>query len=377
MTPTADIQTPELDRQPTATSFKVTCLAACSPRSVPLIMGGRIPVGQLSVLMGDPGEGKGLIVTRLAAAASKGSPLPGDDDAVLHGPTLWLCSEDGVDSTLRLRAEAAGADLHNVHVIGANSLGQALALPDHIRDLKQLVEEHGAKLLILDPITSFLGEKVNPHHNASLRRALTPLTDLCDQTGLTAVAILHVNKNSQETNARYRGTGSMAFVETARSVLAVGRLPGQQEVDEKEIARGLAVVKLNLGARPKALSYKITTKPVAGVLDPVSKEKKTEDIPVISWGDEVDVTADALLAGDGPQGAGRGEPGQQGARDDCVSFLVERLSKGPLPSAEIEAEARAGGFSSATYDRARKICCAKAFKPAGSIHWHTKLKGSP
>ena len=62
-----------------------------------------IPYGKVTVLQGDPGEGKSTFMVHLAAALSQGVRLP--DGSALNGPKtiLYQCAEDSNEDTIKPR----------------------------------------------------------------------------------------------------------------------------------------------------------------------------------------------------------------------------------------------------------------------------------
>lgn len=65
-----------------------------------------IPYGKITIIEGDPGEGKTTLVLKLAAALSRGLPLPCDDDKEyepIH--IIYQTAEDGIEDTIRQTKE--------------------------------------------------------------------------------------------------------------------------------------------------------------------------------------------------------------------------------------------------------------------------------
>jgi hypothetical protein len=83
-------------------------LSEVEPERVEWLWPGRLPLGKLSVLDGDPGLGKSALTLDLAAKASAGLELP---DGGRCGPAgvVLLSAEDGLADTVRPRLDAAGA----------------------------------------------------------------------------------------------------------------------------------------------------------------------------------------------------------------------------------------------------------------------------
>ena len=98
-----------------ADPFNLVCLSGVEPVPVDWLWPGYLAIGKLTLLGGDPDSGKSLICTDAAARQSKGIHWPRGPRSRV-GSTIFICSEDGIADTIRPRAEAAGADLDQLHV---------------------------------------------------------------------------------------------------------------------------------------------------------------------------------------------------------------------------------------------------------------------
>src|SRR5262249_45667901 len=125
--------------------------------------------------------------------------------------------------------------------------------PANILQLQRAIEDQRIRLVIVDPIMSYLGEKIDPNSDHSVRQALTPLARLADETETTFLLIAHLNKG-QSPNPLARVGGSMAFVAAARSGLLLARDP---DPDADQASRVLCQIKSNLGGIATALTYKV------------------------------------------------------------------------------------------------------------------------
>ena len=147
------------------THARVRCMADVQPENVEWLWGGRIPRGKLSEVVGDPGEGKSTLVIQIVACISRGLALPGDPDDRSRAPerVLLLSAEDGPGDTIRPRLDSAGADPSCVHIFDGieddeGTLSQLdLKSPDHRRRLAEVVSRLCVTLVVIDPITSYLG----------------------------------------------------------------------------------------------------------------------------------------------------------------------------------------------------------------------------
>ena len=131
-----------------------------------------IPYGKITIIEGDPGEGKTTLVLKLAAALSRGLPLPCDDDKEyepIH--IIYQTAEDGIEDTIKPRLEKAGADCSMIRVI--DETDKELSMTDD--RLEQAIIETKARLIILDPIQAYIGATVDMHRANEIRPVLKHL----------------------------------------------------------------------------------------------------------------------------------------------------------------------------------------------------------
>ncbi len=176
-----------------------------------------IPLGKLTVIQGDPGEGKTTFVLAMIAALTKGEALP-EREPLDPVNILYQTAEDGLADIIRPRLDALGADCSRVLVIDESE--RELSLSDE--RIRQAMEEIGAKLLVLDPLQAYLGAEVDMHRANEVRPILKRLGSVAEQMGCAVVLIRHLNK-MQGQKSGHRGMGSVDFQAAARSVLLVGR----------------------------------------------------------------------------------------------------------------------------------------------------------
>ena len=176
-----------------------------------------IPLGKLTVIQGDPGEGKTTFVLAVIAALTKGEALP-EREPLDPVNILYQTAEDGLADTIRPRLDALGADCSRVLVIDESK--RELSLSDE--RIRQAMEETGAKLLVLDPLQAYLGAEVDMHRANEVRPILKRLGSVAEQMGCAVILIRHLNK-MQGQKSGHRGIGSVDFQAEARSVLLVGR----------------------------------------------------------------------------------------------------------------------------------------------------------
>ncbi len=199
---------------------RMTRASEIAPRPVDWLWRGRVPLGMLTMFAGDPKLGKSFVALSVAAAVSRGAPLPGDDVPTEPASAIVLSAEDDPARTIVPRLIAAGADLPRVHILKSVILDNRREAPPrldiHLAALVTAIERVGdCRLVLIDPITAYLGQ-VDDHRNADLRSVLSPLNDLAERLRVAVVLVSHLSKGSG-TNGKHRVLGSIAYVGTCRA----------------------------------------------------------------------------------------------------------------------------------------------------------------
>lgn len=248
-------------------------LNTITSRAVQWLWPWRIPLGKLSLIVGDPGKGKSFITLDMASRMSVGKAWPtGEPNPVAN--TILLGMEDDLEDTIRPRVDVMGGDPSRIFSItGIKVEGvDGTRHPDLSLDLlalHDLVCERQAKLVVIDPISAYMGD-ADTHKDAEVRSVLTPIANMASATGCAVVGIMHLNKN-QMASAVYRIGMSIAFPAVARTVHMVGEHP-----DDKTKCV-MVNSKANLRVEKAALGYQIED-----VIHPVL------NIPIgrVKWEDE-------------------------------------------------------------------------------------------
>jgi hypothetical protein len=197
-------------------------------------------------------------------------------------------------------------------------------LPDDCGLLGAMLRATTARLLIADPLFAFLSRDSSPLNDAAIRRALTPLARIAEETHTAVFMSRHLTKRVG-MHALYRGSGSIALIGLARTAFLVAPSPDDPTLNV------LACTKNNLAAPPAALGYRI--KQVDG------------DQAILDWSGPVQVTADDLVLA---SQRFIGESLQQ-----AIAFLEELLRAGRVPSDDVYRQARDAGISERTLKRAK------------------------
>ena len=220
---------------------------------------------------------------------------------------LLLLAEDGLADTVRPRMEAAGANLQRVH---AYEPDQALDLLTNIERLRADILHYGVRLVVADPLMAFFPATTDSHKDQHVRRVLSPLAALADETGALFLFVHHPNKNGGG-QAVYRAGGSIGIIGAARSAVLVASDP---EDPEKRI---LASIKGNLSKPPQSLRFRL------GKVRWTLTATPDNAPPRVAWiGAAEEHTATTLLQTQNATAGGTGE------RDDAVQFPPRDAGRG-------------------------------------------------
>ncbi|NLT08833.1 MAG: AAA family ATPase, partial [Ruminococcus sp.] len=205
-----------------------------------------IPYGKLTLLEGDPGEGKSTFMLHIAALITQGQDMPDGYKVEKAEYVIYQCNEDDVADTIKPRLQSAGADCSKVaYIIDDNS---SLTLND--QRITQVLEKTHARLLILDPFQSFLMQDGDLHSVGRMRTTLGNLAVIASRYRCAVVLIGHMNK-SATGKSLYRGLGSIDIAAIARSVLMVTR-----DEDDPEI-RYMIPIKSSLAPEGPEVAFRM------------------------------------------------------------------------------------------------------------------------
>jgi hypothetical protein len=306
-----------------------------TPAAVDWAWKDRIPLGALTMTVGQPGEGKTTLASQLVARATRGN-LAGD----LGGPVdgIYLSAEDSPAHTLVPRLIAAGADLERVSflTLRRDGIDEGLTLPDDLNALRCAVAETQARILIIDPLMAHVSGAVDSHRDHDIRRVLAPLARFADELGIAVVIVAHLNK-SEAGDVFRRVGGSIGLTAAVRSILVLAADP---DAAEDATARVLIHAKSNLAPAQPALSLGV-----------VGVEITANGVPMstagIAWRGESTVTAADVF---GRHAQERAAP----ARDAAKAMLEEVLDQdNPVPVADLKLEAAARNLSWRSVERAK------------------------
>lgn len=284
--------------------------ADITPEQIQWLWHPYIPLGKITMLEGDPGMGKSWITCAIAAALSRGERFPGQTVDRPPMRVLMMTGEDGPADTLVPRLKAIGADLNKVYVsdeiVTLDKAG--------IKKIELAIMAIDARVVIIDPLVSYLGGKMDINKANEVRELVGALAQVALKHGCAVIAVRHMRK-AGGAKAIYRGLGSIDFTAAARSAL---------QVDTDDYGKRLVRhVKSNLAEMGPPIYY-------------------TVEQGRFKWGEIGE----------------REAPGRVGKMhrmlDDARAFLREELKEGPLLMTALMARAKDEKFSESTLNKAKK-----------------------
>jgi putative DNA primase/helicase len=340
-------------QQPSVTAGAITRpFSTIRPQPLRWLWPGRIPLGKLTLLIGDPGLGKSLVTIDIAARISRGLDFP-DGACGEVGEVILLSAEDDAADTIRPRLDAAGADVARIHTLEGmrvtlsdNSTAvRAFNLETGIATLEDaLARLPGVRLIIIDPISAYLGG-ADSNTNAEVRGLLSPLAALAAKYGVAVLCVTHLRKSAGA--AVHRAIASIAFAAAARAVWAVASDPSSQE------RRLMLAVKQNLGPNVGGLAFRVETQ---------------GGLPRLDWEPgAVNLDANDVLSA-------VEDRERNGARQEVEAWLSELLAQGAIPVQTIKAEAKEAGISWMTVRRAKESLHVLAEKSSYRAGWEWRLE---
>ena len=316
---------------------------------------GRIAMGKLTLIAGDPGLGKSFLTLELCARVSRGEC--GSSDPAALPRAVILSAEDDAGDTIKPRLSAMCANMGRVHIIegavmpNTNHCDQ-IQLDRDIDLLYEAIQElTGVTLIVIDPISAYMG-RADSHNNAEVRSVLAQLAQLAETTGAAVVCVTHLNKDSGNKRAVYRAMGSLAFTAAARTVHLVTKHPGKGELDDRKCV--VSMVKNNIGKPKPARVYVIEN-------------------DIFTWLDEeLDLNADSLDSNTS-QTKPMIEP--ETSLDQAIHLLNDQLADGERLASEIIELANTQGISQSALNHAKRSLCVMARKKGK--HWFWSLPPRP
>jgi len=327
---------------------ELICLATVAPRSVDWLWEPYIPARMLTMISGDPGTGKSYLALAVAADLTPGRLLHGSACAASN--VLYLTSENPTAEVVRPRFDLLGGDPKRMFLLngtlkteGGKEKRGAITL-DNVHALDAAIIKTSARLVIVDPIQSYLGSGVDLHRSNETRPVLDGLANLAEKHNCAIVLLRHLSKLSGG-KAIHRGLGSIDLSGAVRSEMLAGTLPDDPD------SRALVHVKSNVGPFGQTLGYLI------------------DNEGRFAWTGDSAITAQELL--DAPSARSAPEDGR--ARNRAVAWLADVLKPGSKEQKEVQKLAEEAGISNATLRRAKDALEVRSFKAGMSGPWHWAL----
>ncbi len=320
-------------------------MSAVKSRKVKWLVPGMVPCGKLTIVDGDPSQGKSFFTLELAAAVSNGQTLSANGRIMADRPgmALLFSAEDENEDTIVPRLSGLGANLDRI--VAANDLvfrageDTPWAFPTHNQWLRWLCESVHPALIVIDPVMAFLAADVSPNSDQEVRAALGGLKKIAADTGAAIMLVRHLNKSGGQ-KVLYRGGGSIGLVGLVRSALYVGPNP------ENRHHKLLAQIKCNLG--PNQLPWEFTF------------QDDKDGVRTIQWLGETAVPLSRLI----------GEEKEELPRERAAKFLADFLGDGlKHPVSLIEAAAKDAGITVSALHDAKRQLKAQHKSIAGVWYW--------
>ena len=291
-----------------------------------------IPLGKLTIIQGDPGSGKTMLILYLASLISSGSPLPNEDSNVSHEPTtvIYQTSEDGYEDTIKPRLEMFPSTNFD-NIVFINEDKYPLNMLDERIELAVIKEN--AKLFILDPIQAYIGQNIDMNRANEMRPLLKNLGDIAQKYQVAIVLIGHMNKG-KGTKSSYHRLGSIDIPAAARSVLICGELRNSNGI------RAVIQDKSSLSQRGNPFAFRITDNG-------------------IEWLGEYEVDVEELLDGN-----------KKMTDKECAKeWLSAILNDKPFPANKIYQMSYEQNFSKRTLDQAKSELNIQSYKEGKNWYW--------
>lgn len=308
----------------TSSPFRVRAAKEVTGQDYSWLWKDRLALGEPAIFEGDPGLGKSLVALDLCARLSAGRDMPDGSPGPGQCNSLVLSEEDAAE-TVRRRLEGLGADMDRVFLLDREDERLA-TFPHDTQGLVEQIQAIQARLVVIDPIISFLAQGVQMNSDQGVRQALLLLRQLARRHQFIPLLVRHLNKDSTKSPV-YRGCGAQAFLNVSRSGWLFSRHP---EDDQRVI---MAQHKTNVAKTQDSLAFSITS--------------RDGGLPRVTWHGPCSMTSTDLLM---PRRRGRPPTDRQRA----IAFLNEVLAARPLRPREVWKLGKPLGLSPSTILRAKE-----------------------
>ncbi len=298
-----------------------------------------IPSGKITLLQGDPGDGKSTMIMNLIACLTNADFTPDGQKISTPKRVIYQCSEDGVADTIKPRLEASGADCTRVAFIDEELINLTL---DDVK-LRDAIIEFKANLVVIDPFQAYLGDGIDMTNAKQIRKLMQHLNIWASTYNCAIVLIGHMTKKENSRDL-YRGLGSIDLVAAARSVLQINRVEGSSTV------RCMKHIKSSLAPKGSDIGFEI-------------------DATGFNWYGSIDHYDD-----DDWEAVVASNEARIMSKDEMVAELLkEMLSSGPVKAIDIQTAFIEKGISIKTLKRVKKLIGIQSIRKQGQWYWEMQI----
>lgn len=324
----------------------LTAFSNIEERAVDWLWYPYLPLGRLSILEGDPGQGKSWFSMAVAASLSHGGwpfLINGEESIATPSNTIYLTTEDDPSDTVKKRLNILGADqgkiyyLHGKTKVYSQTIASITLADIHVLD--EAISSLSAKLVIVDPIQAHLPARVDMNKAEDVRPVLAALHALAHRRRCAVLLIRHFSKGVKE-KVIYQGMGSIDFAAAARSVLICGEV-GEKEYERLSFKRIFAVIQTKNNLAPRGLAIEF--------------ELRRDEF---GWVGGTERTIASLFSSPG-----------SGEIEEAKTFLWEILSEGPTSVETVRRQARQIGLDSKVLIEAKMALKIKNEKTDSGFAW--------
>ena len=290
-----------------------------------------IPFGKLTVIQGDPGEGKSTFVLNLVSILTNGQMMPDGYKLSSPGIAIYQCAEDGMADTIKPRLVQAGANCKRVAYIIDNDI--ALTLEDGRID--SAIQETGANMLIIDPIQAFIPPDADMLSATKMRSVLRKLAATAEKHQCAVILIGHMNKGSG-AKSLYRGLGSIDIAAIARSVLMISRDENRPSI------RYMYPIKSSLAPEGAAIAFSFN------------------EHGGLEWQGRYELNTSTLIDS---------VTVKTSKREKARAKMIQLLEQGDKPAKEVYAGLADIGVGSRTVEKVKKELQIKTYRSGGCWYW--------
>lgn len=303
-----------------------------------------IPIGKITLLQGDPGDGKSTMMMNIIAQITTGGKAP--DGTAFGEPmrAIYQCSEDSAADTIKPRLMQSGADCSKIAFLDEEQLGSITLNDERLRDAIQLFRP---SLLVIDPIQSYIGNDTDMQSVGKARKVMQRLGLWANTYNCAVVLIGHMNKSESQKNL-YRGLGSIDIAATARSVLQVERDSSNEQI------RNVIQIKNNIGPFGQKLSYVIDDK---GMFGWVTQEHKAFDCE--------------------PKESAEKESPKYATQSERAAYIIKLcLEHGDMMAQDVNEKLKQEGISRRTVAEVKKCLGIHSYRKMRKWYWSLSPNGN-